>query len=122
MEAETAAIRALISAKQDQEVRLIAAKQDLEVAKLETAAAQAQADAILLKAEAERKVIALDNEATANVISNQIQAFNGGMNFARYAFFQKVGPQIQTILTNDDDTGFGGLFRPFLTPSKEQSK
>jgi len=122
VEAETAAIRALISAKQDQEVRLIAAKQDLEVAKLETAAAQAQADAILLKAEAERKVIALDNEATANVISNQIQAFNGGMNFARYAFFQKVGPQIQTILTNDDDTGFGGLFRPFLTPSKEQSK
>lgn len=122
VEADTAAIRAIISAKQDQQVRLIAANQDLEVAKLETAAAAAQADAILLKAEADRKVIALANEANANVITNQVQAFSSGMNFARHEFFEKLGPQIQTILTGDDETGLGGLFRPFLTPNKEQSK
>lgn len=120
VEADTAAIRAVIAAKQDQEVRLIAARQALEVAKLEAAAAAAQADALLLQADAERKVIALDNEAQANVISNQSQAFSGGMNLARYAFLQKLGPQIQTILTSDDESGFGALFRPFLsTPAKE---
>jgi len=120
VEADTAAIRAVIGAQQDQEVRLIAARQELEVAKLETAAAAAQADAILLQAEAEKKVIALDNEAQANVITNQIQAFSGGLNFARYAFYQKIGPQIQTLLTSDDETGLGTLFRPFLsTPAKE---
>ena len=117
MEADTAAIRAVISAKQNQQVRLIAAHQDLEVAKLETAAAAAQADAMLLKAEAERKVIALGNEAAANVIANQVQAFSTGLNFARHEFYQKMGPQIQTILAGDDETGLGGLFRPFLTPT-----
>ena len=122
VEADTAAIRAVIAAKQDQEVRLIATRQELEVAKLETAAAAAQADAILLQAEAEKKVIALDNEAQANVISNQTQAFSGGMNFARYAFYQKIGPQIATLLTSDDETGFGALFRPFLTTPSKESK
>jgi regulator of protease activity HflC (stomatin/prohibitin superfamily) len=122
VEADTVAIRAVISAKQDQEVRLVAAHQDLEVAKLETAAAAAQADAITLKAEAERKVIALNNTAQANVISSQIQAFNGGFNFARHELYQKIGPQIQTILSGDEETGLGALFRPFLTPSKEESK
>ena len=117
VEADTAAIRAVISAKQNQQVRLIAAHQDLEVAKLETAAAAAQADAMLLKAEAERKVIALGNEAAANVIANQVQAFSTGLNFARHEFYQKMGPQIQTILAGDDETGLGGLFRPFLTPT-----
>lgn len=124
VEADTVAIRAVIAAQQDQQVRLIAARQELEVAKLETAAAAAQADAYLLRAEAEKRVIALDNEAQANVISNQVQAFSGGLNFARYAFYQKLGPQIQTLLTSDDDTGFGGLLRPFLTPaaSTKESK
>ena len=122
VEADTAAIRAVISAKQNQEVKLIAAHQDLEVAKLETAAAAAQADAILLKAEAERKVIALGNEAAANVITTQIQAFSNGLNFARHEFYQKLGPQISTILSGDDDTSLGGLFRPFLIPAKESSK
>ena len=122
VEAGTIAIRAVISARQDQEVRLIAAHQNLEVAKLENAAAAAQADAILLKAEAERKVIALENEANANVITNQIQAFSTGLNFARHAFYQKLAPQISTILSGDDEAGLGGLFRPLLTPAKESSK
>src|SRR5205807_603050 len=46
VEADTERIRAVISAKQDQAVRLTQAQQILEVAKLETAAATAQADAI----------------------------------------------------------------------------
>ena len=123
VDADTIAIRAVIAAQQDQQVRLIAARQELEVAKLEAAAAAAQADAILLEAEAERKVIALDNEAQANVITNQVQAFSGGLNFARYAFYQKFAPQIRTLLTSDDETGLGGLFRPFLssTPSIKET-
>ena len=122
VEADTASIRAVISAKQDQEVRLIAAKQDLEVAKLETAAAAAQADAIILKAEADRKVIALGNTANANVITNQIQAFGNGVNFARHELYQKLGPQIKSVISSDDDSGLGGLFRPFLISTKEQTK
>ena len=122
VEAETAMIRAVIGAKQDQEVRSITANQELEVAKLEAAAAISQADAILLKAEADRKVIALGNEASANVIASQVQAFSGGLNLARYELYQKLGPAIQSILAGDDDNGLGGLFRPFLSPVKDPTK
>ncbi len=117
VEAETVRLRAVIGARQDQEVRLISARQQLEVARLETAAAEAQADAILLQAEAERKVIELANEANANVIAGQIQAFGSGMNFARYELYQKIGPRVQSILAGDDESGLGGLFKPFL-PNK----
>ena len=119
VEADTERIRALISAKQDQSVRLTQARQILEVATLETAAAAAQADAILLKAEADRKVLELNNEAAANVITMQIGAFGNGANFARYALYQKIGPQIRSILSGDDDSGLGWLFKPFMPQSKE---
>jgi regulator of protease activity HflC (stomatin/prohibitin superfamily) len=119
VEADTARIRAVIGAKQDQSVRLTAAQQELGVAKLETAAATSQADAIRLKAEAERKVIALANEANAHVISTQIQAFGSGVNFARYQLYQKLGPQIRTILSGDDDNGLGAMFRSLAPQTKE---
>ncbi len=114
VEAETARLRALITARQNQEVRLIAARQQLEVVKLEAAAAEAQADALLLKAEADRKVIELTNEAQSGVMAGKVQAFGGGLPFARHALYEKLGPRIDSILAGDDDNGLGGLFRPFL--------
>ena len=117
--ADTERIQAIIRAKQDQSVRLTEARQMLGVAKLETAAATAQADAILLKAEADRKVIEMNNEAAAGVIAVQIGAFGNGTNFARYTLYEKLGPQIRSILSGDDDNGLGGLFKPFIPQTKE---
>jgi len=108
--ADTERIRAVIAAQQDLSVQVVAAQQSLGVAKLETAAAGAQAAAILLKAEAERSVIALNNEAAANVIATQIAAFGGGVNFARYALYQKLAPNIKSILTSDDENSLGAIF------------
>ena len=62
------------------------------------------------------------NEANAGVIASQIQAFGGGTNFARYELYQKLAPRIQSILAGDEENGLGGLFRPFLAPSKDQTK
>ncbi len=117
--ADTERIQAVITAEQNQAVRLTEAQQGLEVAKLETAAASAQADAILLKAEADRRVIELNNEATANVIAAQIAAFGNGTNFARYALYQRLGPQIRSVLSGDDESGLGGLFKPFIPKTTE---
>ena len=122
VEADTASIRAVIAAKQDMQVRLTAADQELAVAKLEAAAAQAQAGAILLKADAERQVIALSNTASATVIVNQVQAFGGGLNFARHELYEKLAPQIRSILSGDEETGLGGLFRPYVLQLKDQPK
>ena len=117
--ADTERIRAIISANQDQSVRVIAAQQSLGVAKLETAAASAQADAILLKAEADRSVIALNNQAAANVIATQVAAFGGGVNFARYGLYQKLAPNIKSILTSDEENSIGAIFRSLAPQLKE---
>jgi regulator of protease activity HflC (stomatin/prohibitin superfamily) len=121
VEAETARIRAVIRAEQEQSVRLTDAQRELEVARLETRAATAQAEALLLEAAAEQKVIQLDNEAQAAVLQQQVAAFGDGINMARYSFYQKIAPRIATILGTDQPDGLGGLLSPFTTPrTKEQ--
>lgn len=112
--AETSRIQAVIRAEQDLAVRMTAANRELEVARLENEAAAAQAEAILAKARADRDVIALDNQARAEVIVSQVRAFKTGMNLARYAFYQKVGPRIVSLLGSDAPNSFGGLFQPYL--------
>lgn len=119
VEAETAQIRAIIGAKQEQAVRLVAANKDLEVAKLETEAAKAQAQAILFKAKAEGDVIQLQNTAEATVIANQVKAFSNGLNYARYTFYKKVAPRVESILSSDQPDGLGALFLPYLPQGKE---
>lgn len=116
--AETARIRAVIAAKQDQEVRTIAAKKELEVVKLENEAAAFQAQAVLSKAQAERDVIRLNNKAQADVFASQARAFGTGMNFARYVFYQRIGPRIQSIISTDQPDGLGALFFPLLPAGK----
>ena len=117
--AETARIRAVIAAKQEQEVRTIAAKKDFEVAKLENETAAFQAQAILLKAGAERDVIRLNNKAQADVFAAQAKAFGTGLNFARYVFYQRVGPCIKNVISSDEAGGWGALFQPLLPATKE---
>ena len=114
VEADTARIRAVILAEQDQSVKLTVANQDLEVAKLEKAAADAQASALISRAEADRDVVKFNNEAQARVFESQVRAFGSGLNFARYSFNQKVGPQISAIISSDDKGGLGALFGPLL--------
>ncbi len=117
--AETARIRAVIAAKQEQEVRTIAAKKDFEVAKLENETASFQVQAILLKAEAERDVIRLSNKAQADVFAAQAMAFGTGLNYARYVFYQRVGPRIRNVISSDESDGWGALFHPLMPASKE---
>lgn len=114
VEAETARIRAVIAAEQEREVRLTRANRDLEVSKLENAAAKAQAEAKLLQAKAEGNVIRMRNEADAGVIENQVKAFGTGMNLARYVFYGRVGPKIQSILSGDQADGLGGLLKAYV--------
>ncbi|MDO9540851.1 MAG: SPFH domain-containing protein [Kiritimatiellia bacterium] len=112
--ADTVRIRAVIMAKQDQVVKTVAANRELEVVKLENDAALFQAQAMLSKAEADRDVIRLTNKAQADVFAEQVKAFGSGMNYAKYVFYQRIGPQIQTILSGDQPGGLGTLFVPFL--------
>jgi len=121
VEADTARIRAVIRAQQDQAVRLTAANKELEVAKLERDAATAQAEAILLQSEAEKEVIRMKNEAEAAVIVGKVKAFDSGMNLARYRLYEQLGPRIASILSTDQANGLGGLFLPYLPPRKEVS-
>lgn len=112
--ADTARIRAVIEARQDQTVKTVAAKREFEVVRLENEAASFQAQAVLSKAEAERDVIRLKNKSQADVFAEQVKAFGSGMNYARYVFYQRIGPQIKTVLSGDQPGGLGTLFAPFL--------
>jgi len=120
VEADTARIRSLIAAQQDQAVRVIQANRELEVAKIENDAAIAQAKAVMFKADADAAVVRMQNLAESAVLTSQVQAFSNGLNYARNTFFKKVGPRIESILSTDQGDGLGALFLPFLPqPSKE---
>ncbi|MBM4156126.1 MAG: hypothetical protein FJ221_14045 [Lentisphaerae bacterium] len=122
VEAETAKLKAVIEAQQQQSVTVTNAIREFDVAKLDVEAATFQAAAVLAAAKGEGQVIRLDNEAQASVISNQAAAFNGGMGFARYTFYQQVAPRIGSLLTTDDPKGLGGLFQPLLPDAKAKTR
>lgn len=113
IDAETAQKRAVLLARQGQDVQVTAANRELEVAKLTAEAAKSQAAAMLSRANADRDVIKLNNEAEAAVIRSRVQAFGTGQNYARYVFYDKIAPQIETVLSSDDPSGLGGIFKPF---------
>jgi regulator of protease activity HflC (stomatin/prohibitin superfamily) len=112
--AETAHIRAVINAEQDQAVRVIAANKNLEVAKVDLQAAAFDAEAIRLRSRGEQDAIRAGNQAEAEVLKNRVDAFGDGMGFARYTFYESVAPKIRTVLSSDDGEGLGGLFLPYL--------
>lgn len=119
VEADTARIRAVILAQQEQAVRLTAANREFEVAKIDNEAADAQVAAMMARAGADKEVIRLDNEARAAVFASQAQAFGGGMNLARWLFYQKLGPRIGSIVAGDGPDSLGGLFLPYVPKAKE---
>ncbi|MBU4285795.1 MAG: hypothetical protein KKD76_02705, partial [Verrucomicrobia bacterium] len=100
-------------------VRTIAARKDFEVAKLENETAAFQVQAILLKAGAERDVIRLNNKAQADVFAAQTKAFGTGLNYARYIFYQRVGPHIKSVISSDESGGWGALFQPLLPATRK---
>lgn len=116
--AETTSLQAQILAKQEAAVRLTAAQQNLSVAQLQKQAAEEQAQATLARAGGEQSVIRAENEAAANVMAQQSEAFGGGLNYAKYLFYQRVGPQIKSVFTNDDPGGLGALFNAYLPAAK----
>jgi len=122
VEADTRRIQAVIKAQQDQAVRIVAAQRHREVAKLEKQAAVFDAQAVLNKAAGDRDAIRAHNEAQAAVLSAQVKALGSGMSLARFSFLNRVGPQIKSILTNDQDEGLGVLFSPLLRPQDARKK
>jgi len=114
VEADTVKIRAEIQANQVQIVALTAANRELEVAQIENEAATAQSQAILLAAGAKRDVVRMDNEAKAGVLREQVSAFGGGMNLARYTWYLQLAPRIASILSSDSPEGLGGVWKPLL--------
>jgi len=121
VEADTKRIRAVIDAEQDQSVRLIAAQKELDVAKVEYEAALFQAEAILLTADGEKDAIKAHNEAEAAVLASRVSALGGGENFARYTLYEKIGPQVMSVLSSDSAEGVGGIFGTFA-PAKGGAK
>jgi hypothetical protein len=121
VEADTLRIRAVIDAEQDQSVRLIAAQKELEVAKVEYEAALFQSEAILLTADGEKDAIMAQNEAEAAVLENRVSALGGGANFARYTLYEKIGPQVNSVLSSDSEEGIGSIFSMFA-PEKGGSQ
>lgn len=116
VEADTKRIRAVIDAEQDQSVRLIDAQKELDVAKVEYEAALFQAEAIILTADGEKDAIKAQNEAEATVLQNRVSALGGGENFARYTLYEKLGPNVSSVLSSDDK-GVGRIFDAFA-PAK----
>lgn len=121
VEADTKRIRAVIDAQQDQSVRLIAAQKELEVSKLEYQAAISQSEAILLTADGEKDAIKAQNEAEAGILKNRVTSLGGGNNFARYTLYEKVGPQVHSVLSSDSAEGLGKIFGTFV-PAKGGAK
>ncbi len=112
VEADTKRIRAVIDAEQDQSVRLISAQKELDVAKVEYEAALFQAEAIILTADGEKDAIKAQNEADASVLQDRVTALGGGDNFARFTLYEKLGPNVSSVLSSDDK-GVGRIFDAF---------
>lgn len=119
VQSDTERIRAVINAEQNLAVRVITAEKEREVARLEEQAASLQAEAIIKTAEGERDAIKAHNLAEAAVLTGQVKAFQSGMGLARYRFYQQVSPRIQSVLTGDQEGGFGSLFESFLPVTRQ---
>jgi len=113
VEAETRKIKAVILARQEQDVKITAGMKELEVAKLENDAASFQVQSILLTAGADAEVIRMQNEAQAQVLKEKASAFGGGMGLARYTLYTNLAPRIGSLITTDRSDTLGGVFEAF---------
>ncbi|MDF7798902.1 SPFH domain-containing protein [Pontiellaceae bacterium B1224] len=113
VEADTKRIRAVIDAEQDQSVRLISAQKELDVAQVEYEAALFQAEAILLTADGQKDAITAQNVAEASVLQNRVTALGTGENYARYTLYERLAPNILSVLSSDSEGGIGGIFSTY---------
>ncbi len=119
VQAETEKITSEIAAQQAQLEKLIAAKTELDAAVLQLQTAEAEAKAALVLAEADRNVIAARNQSEVEVLKRNIQAYGGGTAYVRGKLYEKIAPNIQTVMTNGAP---GGLFGLPLTPPAPVTK
>jgi regulator of protease activity HflC (stomatin/prohibitin superfamily) len=109
VEADTEQIRQKISADQAKVETVIAAKTLLDVAKIDLDAARKDAEAMLKMSEAERKVIEAGNRATADVLKMQVAVFRNDDDYVRAKLYEKVAPNIESVLTTDTQGTILGL-------------
>ncbi|MDD4101271.1 MAG: SPFH domain-containing protein [Kiritimatiellae bacterium] len=107
--AETDRIRHKITAEQGKVEKTIAAKTELDVARVALDSARADAEALLKLAEAERKVVEAGNKATADVLKQQAAVYSDESDYVRAKLYEKIAPNIQSVLASDTGGEFLGL-------------
>ena len=109
VEAETSKITAEIAAKQAKLEKVIAAKTQLEAAALQLKTAQAEARAALALAESDRQVIAAGNKAEVEILKRNIAAYGGGEAYLRGKLYEKIAPNLDSVMANSQNGGVFGL-------------
>ena len=123
VDADTEQIRLTIAAEQAMVEKVIAARTQLEVAKVDLEAARKDAEARLKLAEAERRVVEAGNRARADVLKTQVAVFRNDNDYVRAKLYEKVAPNIESVLTTDSagtvlglPLGFSGGTAPAAKP------
>ena len=109
VEAETSKITAEIAANQAKLEKVIAAKTQLEAAALQLKTARAEARAALALAESERQVIAAGNKAEVEILKRNITAYGGGEAYLRGKLYEKIAPNLDSVMANSQNGGVFGL-------------
>ena len=109
VQAETEKITSEIAARQSQLEKKIAAQTELDAALLRYQTAEAEASASLVLAEADRSVIAAGNQSDVEILKRNILAYGGGQAYIRGKLYEKIAPNIVSIMTNGVPGGVFGL-------------
>lgn len=112
--AETVKKNAVQRAVKDQQVQVINAQRDLDVAAKDLETAEKQAQAIISTGQGDADVIAYTRKAEASALKAAVTPFGNGSGYARYLYFSKIAPNIESILANSDG--------PLADPVRELSK
>lgn len=115
--AETVKTNEIQKATKDMQVKVINARRDLEVAKKDLETAVNQAQAIVSAGQGDADVIAYTRTAEASALKAVIAPFENGQAYARYLYFNKMAPNVQTILS-DTEGPIAEPFRQLSRPSK----
>lgn len=107
VEAETREITSAIAAEQSKLEKVIAAKTELQAASINLEKVSAETKAKLTIAEADRSVIASRNRSEVEILKLNVEAFGGGSAYVRGLLYERLAPQVESILTNDDAGVFG---------------
>jgi hypothetical protein len=113
--ADTAKKNEIQKATKEKEIQVIGAQRDFEVAKKDLETAEKQAQAIISTGQGDADAIAYARTAEASALKSVIAPFGNGTTYARYLYYQKVAPNIESILSNTE----GALAEPLKELSKQ---